>query len=351
MEPHLHSHHRIAFSFEPGTFDIDHMNPTLWEVDEEMGSAHVQLDARWARLLPALGRAGILMACAPSGPATAAVALERARFEAVPDSADWVCLESGVEICPANLGGVIAALEGLETGQQTASLQFFDRQGDGCLKLLATNRTDIAAFEDMVRRHASARHTAHFGQKAAASSRWVTATPDARTVRSLWDGLRRTLPETSFPGLEGVSRQRALAVAGPEHAWRLRTASVPSLLRVMTLADAPLGIGLRNEAVFVPLGMYPSHWSDCVCGTTFFSTAAQFTLRHLIHESEAWVTRFVAHRREVLCLELYDHEGRFCAGVGLRPEATNGQQEQWAEWLRRNDAARMLDETGCDEAE
>lgn len=350
MEPHLHSHHRIAFSFEPGIFEIARMRPALWEVDEDTSSAHAQLDARWERLLPALGRLGTLMACAPSRPATVAVALERARFEPVPDSADWVCLESGVEICPASLGGVIAALEGLESGQQTASLQFFDRQGEGCLKLLATNRTDVAAFEELVRRHASARRAVHFGHTAAAPARW-DAEPDARTVRSLWDGLRRTLPETSFPGLEGVSRQRALAVAGPQHAWRLRTASVPSLLRVMTLADAPLGIGLRNEAVFVPLGMYPSHWSDCACGTTFFSTAAQFTLRHLLQASEAWATRFVTHGQEVLCLELYDAQGSFCAGIGLRPEATQSQQEQWACWLRRIDAARVPDDAEGDAGE
>ncbi|HEY1049341.1 MAG TPA: ChuX/HutX family heme-like substrate-binding protein [Prosthecobacter sp.] len=331
---HLHPN-RIAFSFVQGTFDIDRMKPVLWEVEEDTASAHVQLDARWERLLPALSNVGVLMACATSGPATVAVALDSAFFEPVPNSADWVCLESGMEICPANLGGIIAAIEGLEGGQETASLQFFDRNGDGCLKLMATNRTDIAAFEALVRRHAGGRHTAHFGTPVTPSSPGEGTTPDARTVRSLWDGLRRTLPETSFPGLEGVSRRRALAVAGPEHAWQVRTTSVHSLMRVMTLADAPLGVGLRNEAVFLPVGMYPSHWNDCACGTTFFSTAAQVTLRHLIHQSETWVTRFIVKSREVLCLELYDKQGRFCAGVGLRPEATHAQQEQWNDWLHR----------------
>lgn len=336
---HLHPN-RIAFSFVQGTFDIDRMKPVLWEVDEDTASAHVQLDARWERLLPALSKVGILMACAPSGPATVAVALEHARFEPVPNSSDWVCLESGMEICPANLGGVIAAIEGLEGGLETASLQFFDRSGDGCLKLMATNRTDIAAFEALVGRHATARHTANFGSRAVTPSKGGEP-PDARTVRSLWDGLRRTLPETSFPGLEGVSRRRALAVAGPEHAWQVRTTAVSSLMRVMTLADAPLGIGLRNEAVFLPMGMYPSHWNDCACGTTFFSTAAQVTLRHLIHQSETWATRFFVKDREVLCLELYDRQGRFCAGIGLRPEATRAQQDQWNEWLHRASDSAM----------
>lgn len=329
---HLHSN-RIAFSFVPGTFDIARMKPALWEVDEEMGSAHVPLDARWERLLPALSRTGTLMACAPSGPATVAVALEQARFEPVPNSADWVCLESGIEICPANLGGVIAAIEELEGGQQTASLQFFDRHGEGCLKLLATSRTDLAGFEGLVGRHATVRQSTHFGSEV--SRPLLDAEPDPQTVRSLWDGLRRTLPETSFPGQEGVSRRRALAVAGAERAWQVRSTALPPLLRAMTLADAPLGMGLRNSAVFLPAGMYPSHWSDCACGTTLFSTAAQLTLRHLIHHSEVWVTCFIVKSQEILCLELYDKHGSFCTGIGLRPEATSAQLAQWNEWLYR----------------
>lgn len=325
---------RIAFSFVQGTFDIDRMRPALWEVDDETGSAHVQLDARWQRLLPALSQTGIWMASTPSGPVTAAVALETARFEPVPDSADWVCLQSGIEICPANLGGVIAALEPLENGQQTASLQFFDRRGEGCMKLLATNRSDIAAFEALVARHASARHGAHFEHQDTQRS-LLGATPDAQTVRSLWDGLRRTLPDTLFPGMEGVSRQRALAVAGPEHAWRIRSTAVPPLMRAITLADAPLGIGVRNNAVFLPVGMYVSHWNDCACGTTFFSTAAQFTLRNFIHQADTWVTRFTVKSREVLCLEIYDQTGRFCAGIGLRPEAAPEHHQLWNNWLRK----------------
>ncbi len=333
MDP-THSPHRIAFSFAYGTFDIERMNPDLWNYDDDCGSAYVQLDACWSRLLPALGKMGLLMACAPSSAITAAMGLKAARFEPVPDSPEWVCLETGMELCPANLGGVLATLEPLEGAQQTAALQFFDRNGEGCLKLLMTNRSDVTAFEHLVSCHAMPHHVTPWGPAGSAASLVLGAEPDAQAVRSLWGGLRRTLPTSLFPGLEDVSRRRALGVAGPRHAWQIRETAVMPLIRAMTLADAPLGTGLRNEAVFLPVGMYPTHWADCCCGTTFFAGTSQLTLRHELSHAEAWVTRFEVRGKEILCLEIYDDEGRFCAGLGLRPEAMPTHHIQWNHWLR-----------------
>ncbi len=334
MDP-THSTHRIAFSFAHGTFDIERMRPELWCDDDECGSAYVQLDACWSRLLPALSKIGLLMACAPSHPITAAVALKAAQFEHVPESPDWVCLESGIEICPENLGGVLATLEPLEGGQQTAALQFFDRDGEGCLKLLVTNRSDLAAFEHLVSRHATPQYITPFGQTGSAAALTLgTAEPDAQAMRSLWGGLRRTLPTSAFPGLEGISRRRALGLAGLRHAWQIRETAVMPLIRAMTLADAPLGIGVRNDAVFLPVGMYPTHWADCCCGTTFFAGASQLTLRHELSQAEAWVTRFEVRGQETLCLEIYDDAGSFRAGLGLRHEAMPTHHIQWKHWLR-----------------
>jgi putative heme degradation protein len=325
---------RIAFGFQPGSPNLERMNPALWAFDEDTGSAHAQLGARWARLLPALEKIGLVMACAPSGPVTSALAARRLRFASVPDSAEWICLETGIELCPANLGGVLAALEPLEGGLHTASLQFFDRAGEGCLKIMLTNHSDLAAFESFVCHHAMLRHLAHFGPSGAAASLLLTAEPDAHAVRSLWNGLRRTLPTSAFPGVEGVSRRRALAVAGPCHAWRVRQSAVMAVLRAMTLADAPLGIGVRNDAVFLPAGICLASWADCCCGTTFFAGTAQLTLRHELGACECWVVRFEVCGSEVLSLEIYDDAGRFRAGLGLMNAAHPVQREQWHHWLR-----------------
>ncbi len=329
-----HTSQRIAFSFSPGIFDIKRMQPAFWDCDEESGSAHVQLSARWHRLLPMLSHCNLMMACAPAGPVTAAVAVPRLRFEPVPDSSEWVCLESGIELCPANLGGVLAALEPLHGGQYAASLQFFDRSGEGCLKLMLTNRSDLSAFEHLVLKHATPQYVARFAQSGAAPTAAPKEKPDAHSVRRLWNGLRRTLPMNTFPGLEGVSRRSALAAAGPEHAWRVREDAVLPLIRAMTLADAPLGLGVRNDATFLPAGLYPAHWADCCCGTTFFASTTQVTLRHEINESEVWAVRFMVNGEEILSVEVYDCCGSFRAGLGLRHEAHALHRQQWNYWLR-----------------
>lgn len=333
MNP-TNSTQRIAFSFALGTFDIGRMKPHLWSCDDECGTAHVQLDCGWPRLLQALEKMGLLMACAPSGPVTGAVALHAARFEPVPGSRDWICLKTGMEICTSKLGGVLATLEPLEGGQQSAALQFFDRRGEGCLKLLVTNFSHIEAFEQLVSHHATLQLVSPLGLSGSAALLGSSTEPDAQAVRSLWGGLRRTLPTSTFPGLEGVLRRRALGVAGPQHAWRIRETAILPLLRAMALADAPLGIGLRNEAVFLPMGMQPNYWSGCCCGTTFFAGTSQLTLRDELNHAEAWVTRFKVPGKEILCLEIYDDEECFRAGVGLLPEAMPTHHMQWNHWLR-----------------
>jgi hypothetical protein len=111
------------------------------------------------------------------------------------------------------------------------------------------------------------------------------------------------------------------------------TALLP-LVRAMTLADAPLGVGVRNEAVFLPVGIAPAHWADCCCGTTFFASTTQLTLRHELNACECWATRFEMRGSEVLCLEIYDASGHFRAGLGLMNAAHPVQREQWNHWLR-----------------
>lgn len=323
---------RLAFSLPLGTFDLDRLHPELWEVDEAAGTAVVGLDGHWPRLLIGLSKTGLLMASVSAGPVSFAAALMPPRFEPIPDSAEWICLESGTQFCPANFGGALAVIERCGQ-QQMMSIQIFDRTGEGCLKLLATNLTDVAALEELVRRHACGRSRMYFGDRAA-PPRVVERVPDAATVRSLWSGLRRTLPETFFPGMGEVTRQRALAVAGADHAWPVPSSAVSRLLEAMTLADAPMGGAVRNGAVFLPVGFYPNRWGHCECGVTFFSESVQLTLRRTLNQAQTWVTRFTQGSAEVLCLEIYDEHEQFCAGIGLRPEAARHHHQLWNEMLR-----------------
>ncbi|HEY1084747.1 MAG TPA: hypothetical protein VGE29_20950 [Prosthecobacter sp.] len=322
---------RIAYSFPAHTFDLRRVKPEwCFEADEGAATA-IHLDGNWPRFFKHLKDLGLIMATAARGPVSMAAAWEQAHFQSYPGSDEWLCLESGAEIRPSAFGGAMAVVENVGD-QQVASFQFFDRNGEGCLKLLVTNWSEYEVYEDLVARHASGRRTIQFGQKSEA--RTETPAPDKATVRHLWNGLSRSLPDSAFPGMEGVSRLSALEAAGQDLAWRLPRRVVRQALQNMTLAQVPLGGAVRNEAVFLPTGFFPTHWGECGCGTTFFGEASQLTLRGCGHRGQVWATRFPLGAEEIICIELYNSRGDFAGGIGLRPESARWQKEQWNDMLK-----------------
>ncbi len=334
MDPAAAQPSRIAYSFPAGTFDLRRLSEKhCFEADDGQATV-ISLDGDWSRFFQRLPDVGLIMATAAKGPISMAAAWGCPRLQEFPGASEWICLETGTEIRPAAFGGAMAVVE--EVGeQQMASIQFFDRQREGCLKLLMTNWSDLEAFEALTSRHASFRKTTSFGvAKSSTLPPVETVRPETATVRRLWNGLCRSLPDSNFPGLDGVRRQDALKAVGEDLAWRLPFWIVRQALQEMSLALAPLGGAVRNEAVFLPLGFHPKHWNRCGCGMTFFGETSQITLRRSTHEGQAWATRFTRGTHEVICIELYDDQGTFCGAIGLRPEATPAQYEQWNQLLR-----------------
>jgi putative heme degradation protein len=331
MDPTSHPSPRIAYSFPSFTFDLRRVRPE-WCFEADGGAARaIHLDGNWSGFFRNLRELGLVMVTAARGPVSLAAAWEKPVFQSYPGSDEWLCLESGAEIRPAAFGGAMAVVEDVGD-QQVASFQFFDRSGEGCLKILVTNWSDHEVFEDLVARHASGRRSISFGQKA--GTRAETPAPDTVTVRQLWNGLSRSLPDTVYPGLEGVSRLSALEAVGRDLAWRLPRRVVRQALQSMTLGQVPLGGAVRNEAVFLPTGFYPTHWGECGCGITFFGEASQLTLRGCGHRGQTWATRFLLGGEEIICIEMYDVRGDFAGGIGLRPEAGKWQRDSWADVLR-----------------
>ncbi|MES2595987.1 MAG: hypothetical protein V4662_11655 [Verrucomicrobiota bacterium] len=255
---HSSSESRISYSFPESTFDLEALCPRhVFEADGGSALA-VQLDGRWPRLFRHLHELDLILACAGHGPVSMASAWAAPQFDGYPGSGTWLCLDSGAELTPSALGGGMAVIEQGATGQQLASIQFFDRDGQGCLKLLLTNGSDLDAFESLVRAHACGRKMTQFGLKPRASCR-SESVPDTVMVRAVWDGLSRSLPDSSFPGLEGVSRHDALVAVGQDKAWRLPRWVVRQTLQSMIEHAVPLGGAVRNEAVFLPAGFWPTH--------------------------------------------------------------------------------------------
>ncbi len=321
---------RISYSFTAPVFDLDRMQPKLWQSGGDGRTLILNLQPRWEALLPALSGLDLVMACAVAGPLSLATALAPASMNPVPDSCLWLCLESGTELNAAVLGAAAVVIEH-QDGHTFASLQFFDRSGEGALKLLATNGTDLECFHDLARQFGTGQQ--RISNALPPPAALDLAAPQGKTlcaIRAHWLSLTRSLPDDFFPGHPGVPRLAALRAAGPGLAWRAPQKAALAAVSALTLHDGPLGAAVRTAAAFVPCGFYPQRFKTCGCGATFFSDAVQLTLRRRhAPGAEVWVTRFANHRQDVRCLEFYDGNGRFCGGIGLRPEADDTHHALW----------------------
>jgi len=327
---------RISYSFPAPAFDIDRMRSELWQSSTDSRTLILSLHPCWEELLPALSRLDLVMACAVFGPLSIATALAPVLFNPVPDSSLWLCLESGTELDGAQLGAAAIVIEHHHS-HTFASLQFFDRSGEGVLKLLATNGTDLEAFHHLARQFGCK----HQPQRSLQTERPPVdlSSPDPgalHSMRAQWLSLTRTLPDDTFPGVPALARLAALRAAGPTRAWQVCHKAALAAVGTLSLHHGPLGVAIRTAASFLPAGFYPLRHEACGCGTTFFSDTVQLTLRSRPQsECEVWVTRFSQGTQDVRCLEFYLPSGHFCGGIGLRPEAETYHHTLWNGVLSR----------------
>ncbi len=324
---------RVAFSFESGTFDLQTLCPKGWFEAEEGRSTAVRLDRRWERMFGSLRSLGILLASASSGPLSLTDAWLKPAFLRIPESDILIEVETGCEVRCSAINSALAIVE--EVGdQQLASLQFLDSTGQGVLKILLTSGSNLTAFEQLVVAHAWSPVQDHERHAVSSHHPILSRPPAAAAVRSLWSGLSRTMPGNYFPGLDGVSRHAALSVAGPDLAWQVSATAVKKALEQVTLRNASLGGAVRNAAVVLPAAFRPFQSQSCHCGNTWFSDVGQFTLFSPDSAWQAWAIRYLTATDEVICLEFYDAEDRFCGGLGLRPDATGDDHRAWMHALR-----------------
>ncbi len=338
----MSSEPRIAYSFTRPAFDLDRMRPDLWQVVKNGQTLMLSLQPCWEDLLPSLSKLDLLMACAVTPAMSVATALAPARLTPLPGGDRWLCLETAMELDASRLVSASMVIEG--QGEHTfASLQFFDRHGDGALKLLATNGTDLKAFHHLARQFGIEMDETEKRVEDQALAHRTLDEDEASSVRAQWLSLSRTLPENDFPGLNGVTRLAALRAAEADLAWRVPAQAARAAVSVAMLNDAPVGAAVRTPASFLPAGFYPQRCSSCGCGATYFSDSVQLTLRQpQARQGEVWVVRFANGAREVCCLEFYDDKGRFTGGIGLRPEAAPKHHQLWNSVLSGNRAVAAV---------
>ncbi|QIF00666.1 ChuX/HutX family heme-like substrate-binding protein [Roseimicrobium sp. ORNL1] len=354
---------RIAYSFKQGTFDLKSLAPHLWFEADDGWSTAVRLGGHLQSLFRRIEHLGVVLASAQSGPLSTADTWERPSFQWVSHTGEFVEPSSGAEVRLASLKSVMAVVQEVED-QQVASLQFFDASGEGGLKLMLTNWSDLDYFEALISIHGRAREEGSSRQRLLGgkgndndkANAMVVPTRNAvpfeerdeegavlsgftaDMVHPLWSGLSRTLPDSHFPGVPGLLRRDALALAGGQHAWQVSKDMVLRAMEDMVMRGVALGGAVRNGVSYVPMAFRPKHWNQCGCGQTFFGECTQFTLRRCC--GSAWECWAVCHTNakgtdEVVCLEFYDSQRRFCGGLGLSTGATSGDHACWRGWLEK----------------
>jgi putative heme degradation protein len=322
---------RVAYSFPAGTFDLRASQSHLCCSSEEGDCSYVGLRPDWEGLFSSIRHLHVVLGAAAAGPLSVADTWEYPHFLPLPELRTLFDPDTGVEIRLDGLGSAIAVIDD-HGSQQTASLQFFDLHGQGCLKIMLTNFSDLTAFERLLKRYAcplkGPEGRIPRGREVSRSqgTSQTTAIPELAAV---WQGSCRTRPGTKFAGLGDIQRKDVLRHLADDDAWCCTDKVVPEVLQTATLTALPLAVSVQNEATYFPAVLTPSHWHPCPAGLTFFSPYAQVTLREGRAAGEIWTTRGAATHDEALLLEMFDTDGSLYGTLGAAPGASDAERHAW----------------------
>lgn len=329
---------RLAYSFPRGTFDLEDIRPDACMFAEEDGTAAVALEENWPALFPRLRDLGGVLASVMSGPLSLAQTWMPPDFLRIPGTDVMLESATGSEIDMRRLGRVLAVVEQGSESQEMANLQFFDLAGDGCLKILLTNLSDTSAFHNLVSDFGCSYRMPVPPTRREASKRETLALTgaDPEMVRGLWHGIARSAPDHFFPGLDEVPRLAALDAAGPEFAWTIPHETFMRALDCGMEPGAALEISVRNSAVLSHGSLNPTHRNQCPCGSTFFSSWSQLTIRRPADEGPIRVSRLPGSNGKpgMLQLECYTSSGHFAGTIRLEDEIGLQTTALWQEILR-----------------
>lgn len=326
---------RVAYSFPAGTFDLQHTQGNLCLASEDGSTTYVGLRLQWVRLFEMVRHLHVVLGAAASGPISLADTWERPDFTLFPGTGCLYDLESAAEIKWHHLASAIAVVDD-HGHQQTASIQFFDRQGRGCLKLMLTNFSDLDAFDRLIKKHAVPFDSGVEPEEPLCSGcKPAAKAADADLVRRLWRDAARSRPDDHLPGLSRFKRREALPLVGADLAWDCQGMVVMRALEIATAQSIPLRCTVNNQGIFLPAPFTPTHWHPCEAGLTFFSPFSQLTLRHNREPWEAWATRHSSWPiQSRLTLEIYDDDGLLCGTLTPASEASDIQVHAWNSVLK-----------------
>jgi putative hemin transport protein len=190
------------------------------------------------------------------------------------------------------------------------SLQFFDAQGAAVHKIYAADKTDMAAWQELVARFTADKQDPEVKIEAAPAKPVLKADAEIDTakLRAEWAALKDT--HDFFPLLRRhkTAREQAFRLAGSDFAVRVDNGATRRMLRVVAEINLPIMVFTGNQ------GMIQIHSGPVkrlvATGPWFNVLDPKFNL-HLRDTAvvSSWVVRKPTEDGVVTSLELFDAEG------------------------------------------
>lgn len=212
------------------------------------------------------------------------------------------------------------------------SIQFFDRQGDAILKVYATDKTDMTAWQALLSRFASAANPPLTIKPADIDTH--AAAVDAAALEQAWREMTNVHQFFGILKKHRVSRQQAFRLVNDDLACRVSNDSLSHLLERLLQAGNEFMIFVGNRGCVQIFTGTLEKLTPMRGWLNIFNR--DFTL-HLLEAgiAESWVTRKPTEDGHVTSLELFAEDGTQIAQ--LYGQRTEGQPEQ-PQWRAQLDA-------------
>ncbi len=201
-----------------------------------------------------------------------------------------------------------------KNGGERRSLQFFDGSGQAVHKVYATEHTDMAAFDALVRQFTAADATAALAIEAPAAT--PTARPDSAIdvagLRDAWSRLEDTHDFFGMLKKIGVERTQALRLAGKEFAEPLKTSAARRTLEIAAERQVPIMVFVGNPGC---IQIHTGNVTNLKLVGPWFNVLDSLFNLHLREDriDRAWIVHKPTRDGAVTSIELFDSDNGLIA--------------------------------------
>jgi putative heme degradation protein len=306
-----------------GWIDLGQLVPAEMQYTSQRGDVCVQLMGCWKEILGEMDKMGPIVLVTRNAVNLLASMVAQPTFAETPGSEEIVELSSGLIVPVARIcAGIV--LEEHFGSARTMSLQFFDSESEGLLKVLLTHESDFSMFADLVRFFGCTPRASPISSLARLPMGIMPADP-ARVARA-WE----SEADAPFGDWFDAETPRLKALQAAEHAARLAaTDLIPALLARVQRWGLSLQVTSRNGELWHEHTGQFRQVEVCRCAYRAFSDDGEL---HFFRRSlnQVWICQWPSNR---FAVEVYDEFGRAACRLAPGKGAGELQVAAWAQFL------------------